>query len=57
MGFFSLTSDWCRLRWPLFPRGFGRGGGGFLLGGRGRGGVSADWNISAPVCVAALMRM
>ena len=26
MGFFSLTSDWCRLRWPLFPRGFGRGG-------------------------------
>ena len=38
MGFFSLTSDWCRLRLPLFPRGFGRGGGGFLLGGRGGGG-------------------
>ena len=38
MGFFSLTSDWCRLRWPLFPRGFGRGGGGFLLGGKGGGG-------------------
>lgn len=56
MGFFSLTFDLCRLRWALFPRGVGRGGVGFVLGGRG-GGASADWNISAPVCVAALMQM